>query len=59
MKRLAYGEGALVPKTVPRNWTKCLSMNEGLLFFRMLASNTPIVWGLGAPGGRVLASNFM
>ena len=30
-----------------------------LLFFRMVSSNTPIVWGLGAPGGRVLACSFM
>ena len=59
MKRLAYGGEALVPIAVLTSWTRYLSMNERLLFFRMLASNTPIVWGLGAPGGRVLACHFM
>ena len=34
-------------------------MNERLLFFRMISSNTSIMWRLGAPGGRVLACNFM
>ena len=43
----------------PTSWRKRLSMNERLLFFRMVSSNTPIVWGLGAPGGRVLACSFM
>ena len=55
MKKLAYGGAALVPMAVPTSWTKCLSMNERLLFFKFLSSNTPIVWRLGAPGGRVLA----
>ena len=52
MKRLAYGGAVLVPMTVPISSTKCLSMNERLLFFRMVSGNVPIVWGLGAPGGR-------
>ena len=59
MKRLAYGGAALVPMAVLTSWRKCLSMNETLLFFRMVLSNTSIVWGLGAPGGRVMAFNFM
>ena len=59
MKRLLYGGEALVPMAVLTSWRKCLSMNETLLFFRMVLSNTPIVWGLGAPEGRVLAFNFM
>ena len=59
MKRLAYGGAALVLMVVPTSWRKCLSLNERLLFFRIVSSNTPIVLGLGAPGGRVLACNFM
>ena len=59
MKRLAYGGAALVPMAVPTSWRKCLSMNERLLFFRMVSSSIPIVWGLGPSGGRVLACNFM
>ena len=59
MKRLAYGEAALVPMAVPTSWRKCLSMIERLLFFRMVSSTTPTVWGLGVSGGRVLACNFM
>ena len=59
MKRLAYGGAALVPMAVPIIWKKCLSMNERMLFFRMVSSNIPIVWGLGAPGGRVLTCNFL
>ena len=59
MKRLAYDGAALVPMAVPTSWRKCLSMNERLLFFRMVSSNTPIVWRLGVPGGSVLACNFM
>ena len=59
MRRLANGGAALVPIAVPTSWRKCLSMNERLLFFRMVSSNTPIVWRLGVPGGRVLACKFM
>ena len=59
MKRLAYGGAVLVPMAVPTSWRKCLSMNERLLFFRMVSSSIPIVWGLGPSGGRVLACNFM
>ena len=59
MKRLAYGGADLVPMAVLTSWRKCLSMNEQLLFFRMVSINAPIVWGLGAPKGRVLACNFM
>ena len=59
MKRLPYGGAALVPMAVPTSWRKCLSMNESLLLFRMVSSNTSIVWGLGVPGSRVLACNFM
>ena len=59
MKRLAYGRAALVPMAVPTSWRKCLSMNEILLFFRVVSNNTPSVWGLGVPGGRVLVRNFM
>ena len=59
MRRLAYGGAALVLMTVPASWKKCLSINERLLFFRIVSSNTPIVWGLGAPGSRVLARNFI
>ena len=59
MKRMAYGGAALVPMAVPTSWRKCLSMNERLLFFRMVSSNTSIVWGLRGLGGRVLAYNFM
>ena len=59
MKKLAYVGAALVPMAVPTSWRKCLPMNERLLFLRMVSINTPIVWGLGAPGGRVLACHFM
>ena len=59
LKRLAYGGAALVPMAVLTSWRKCLSMNERFLFFRMVSSNAPIVWRLGATGGRVLACNFM
>ena len=59
MKRLVYGGVVLVPMAMPTSWRKCLSLNERLLFFRMVSSNTLIVQGLGAPGGRVLACNFM
>ena len=59
MKRLGYGGAALFLMAVPTSWKKCLSMNERLLFFRMVSSNTPIVWGLGEPGDRMLAFNFM
>ena len=59
MKKLAYGGAALVPMAVSISWRKYLSMNERLLFFRMVSSNTSIVWGLGPTGGRVLAYNFM
>ena len=52
-------EAALVPMALLTSWRKCLSMNERLLFFRMVSSNIAIVWGLGAPGGRALAFNFM
>ena len=58
MKRLAYGEAALVPMAVPTSWRKCLSMNERL-FLRMVSSNIPIVWGIGVPGSTVSALNFM
>ena len=51
MKRLACGRAALVPMTVLTSWRKCLSMNETLLFFRMVSSNIQIVWGLGVSGG--------
>ena len=57
MKRLTYGGAALFPMAVPTSWRKCLSMNERLLFFRMVSSNAPVVWRLGAFGGRVLAYN--
>ena len=50
MKKLAYVGAALVPMAVPTSWRKCLSMNERLLFFRMVSSNTPILWGLGHLG---------
>ena len=59
MKKLAYGGVPLVPVAVLASWRKRLAMNERLLFFRMVSSNTPIVWGLGTSGGRVLACNFM
>ena len=59
MKRLAYGGVALVTMAVPASWRKCLSIDERLLFFRMVSSNTRIVWGLRASEGRVLACNFM
>ena len=49
----------MVPMVVPKSWGKCLSVNEILLFFKMVSSNTPILRGLGALGGRVLACNFM
>ena len=42
----------LVPMGVLTNWRKFLSMNERLLFFRMVSSSIPIVWGLEAPGVR-------
>ena len=54
-ERLAYG----VSMAAPTSWRKCLSMNEKLLFFRMISSSIPIVWGLWATGGRVLVCNFM
>ena len=50
MKRLAYGGAALVPMAVPTSWRKCLSMNERLLFFRMVSISIPIVWGSGHLG---------
>ena len=59
MKRLAFGGVDLVPMAVPTSWSKYLSMNKRFFFFRMVSSNTPILWWLGAPGGRVLAHNFM
>ena len=34
-------------------------LEKGLFFFRMVSSNTPFLWGLWAPGNRVLACNFM
>ena len=46
MKRLVYGGVVLVPMAMPTSWRKCLSLDERLLFFRMVSSNTPIVWGL-------------
>ena len=49
----------MIPMAVPTSWRKCLSINERLLFFRMVPSNTTILWGLRVPGGRVLACNFM
>ena len=52
MKRLAYGGTALVPATVRTSWRKCLSMNERLLFLRIVSSKTPMVWALRVPGGR-------
>ena len=55
MKRLAYGGAALIPMSMPTSCRKCLSMNERLLIFRMVSGNTPVVWGLGPAGGRVLA----
>ena len=59
MKRLAFGGVDLVPMAVPTIWSKYLSMNKRLFFFRMVSSNTPILWWLREPGGRVLARNFM
>ena len=60
MQRLTYGGATLVPMTVPTNWIKYFSINEGLLFFRMVTSNIPIYqWGFGTPGDRVSACNFM
>ena len=49
MKKLVYGGAVLVTMAVPRSSRKCLSMNERLLFFKMVSSNTPIVWGFRAP----------
>ena len=59
MKGLGFGGVDLVPMAVPTIWSKYLSMNKRLFFFRMVSSNTPILWWLRAPGGRVLARNFM
>ena len=59
MKKLTYSGAALVPMAVPTSWRKCLSMNERFLFLRMVSSDTLIVWGLGAPWGRVLVRDFM
>ena len=59
MKRLAYGGAALVPMAVATSWRKCLSMNERLLFLRIVSIKTPIVWGLGTYGGRMSECNFM
>ena len=59
MKRLAYGGAALVPMAVLTSWMKCIYMNERLLFLRIVSSCIPIVWGLGAPGSRVSACNFI
>ena len=56
---LAYGGAALVPMAGWTSWRKSLTMNKRLFFFRMVSSNTPIVWGLVAPGGRVLTCNFI
>ena len=53
MKKMAYGGAALVPMAMPTSWRKCQSMNKRFLFLRMVSSNTPIVWGLEATGGRV------
>ena len=55
MKRLAYGGAALAPMAVATSWRKCLSMNERLSFLRIISSKMPIMLGLGASGGRVLA----
>ena len=43
MKRLVYGGVALVPIDVPAIRGKCLSMNERLLFFRMVSISSEIV----------------
>ena len=59
MKRLAYGGAALFPMAVPISWRKCLSMNEGLLYLRIVSSSIPIVWGLRAPGGWASACNLI
>ena len=59
MKRLVYGGAALIPMAVPTSSRKCLSMNERLLFLRIVSSKTPIVWGIRAPSGRTSACNFM
>ena len=59
IKRLANGGAALLPMAVPTSWRKCLSMNERLLFFRMVSSNTAIAWGLGVLKDRVLVCTFM
>ena len=40
MKRLEYGGVALVPIAVLTIRRKCLSMNEKLLFFRMVSSSS-------------------
>ena len=44
-EKVAYGGAALVPMAVPTSWRKSLSMNERLLFFRMVSSSIPIVGG--------------
>ena len=59
MERLAYTGAALVRMAVSTSWRKRLSMNERVVFFRIVSSSIPIVWGLGAPGGKVLTCNFM
>ena len=42
-EEVGNGGAALVPMAVLTSWRKCLSMNEGLLFFRMASINAPIV----------------
>ena len=59
MKKLVYGGAALVPMAVPASWRKCLSMNERLLFLRIVSSKMPIMWGFGVPGDRMSACSFM
>ena len=59
MKRLAYGGAALVPMAVPTSWRKCLSMNESLLYLRIVSSSIPIVWGLRAPGDWASVCNLI
>ena len=59
IKSLVYGGAALVPLAVSTRWRKCLPINERLFYFRMVSSDIPIVFGLRAPGGRVLAYNFV
>ena len=59
MKRLAYGGMAFVPMAVLTSKTKCQSMNDRLMFIRVILNNMSILWWLGAPLDTVSCFNLI